>query len=442
MSHTTNEDSGRRVFLKAAGITAFATNLFTGNVQGANDRVAIAFIGTGRQGMTNLSFAMEVPGFQPVAICDVYQPNLDQAVEAAQKRGFQTKPVKDFREIMADKSIDAVCISTPDHWHAYMAIAGAKAGKDVYVEKPACVYVEEGRAMVQAARKYNRVVQAGSMQRSGGYFKKAAEIVKSGVLGEVTFCNAWQTGSARQQGVGNPPDSDPPKGLDWDLWLGPAPKVPFNQNRFGVAPGRWSTFRNFWDYAGGSMTDWGVHLLDPLHQCFDEVMPIAVSGIGAKFYVKDNVETPDAMMATFHYPRFVVSHEYRPCNPMPPFQGGNNATSIHGTEATLIISRSGCWVVPNGQNSKATAMTFEKDKEMGQMNLPHWQNFLECIKSREKPMSDIETCVRSTTPCLLANLSMRFKTRLDWDEKNWTVLQKDAQQYLKARYRKPWTLEV
>jgi predicted dehydrogenase len=442
MTHLTNEDPGRRTFLKAAGLTALTANLFTGRVRGANDRVAIAFIGMGRMGMDNLGHAMKVAGFQPVAVCDVYRPHLDQAVEAAKKGGYQARPVKDFREIMADKSVDAVCISTPDHWHAYMTIAAAKAGKDVFVEKPACVYVEEGRAMVAAARKYNRVVQAGTMQRSGGYFKKAAEIVKSGVLGEVTMCHTWQTGSTRREGAGNPPDSAPPADLDWDLWLGPAPMVPFNANRWGVAPNRWSTFRNFWDYAGGAMTDWGVHLIDPIHQCFDEGMPTAVSAMGDRFYVKDNLQTPDTMLATFHYPRFLANYENRTCNPMPLFRNASNCTSIHGTEATLIVSRSGCWVIPNGQDSKAAAVTYEQNQEMALMNVPHWQNFMDCIKSRQRPISDIETCVRSTTPCLLANLSMRFKTRLDWDEKNWTVLQKDARPYLRARYRKPWKLEV
>ena len=254
---------------------------------------------------------------------------MERAQAQAKKSDVEVKGVKDFREILADKSIDAVCISTPDHWHAYMSVEACKAGKDVYVEKPACTYVEEGPKMVEAARKYKRVVQAGTMQRSGAYFKKAAEIVQSGNLGEVTFCHAWQSGLTRQEGEGNPPDSDPPAGLDWDLWLGPAPKVPFNTNRWGVSPKRWSTFRYFWDYAGGAMTDWGVHLIDPLHQCFNEEMPIAVSAMGSKFYVKDNVDTPDTMLATFQYPKFMASYESRTCNPMPLL--GNMGAGTVGT---------------------------------------------------------------------------------------------------------------
>ncbi len=226
------------------------------------------------------------------------------------------------------------------------------------------------------------------------------------------------------------------------MWLGPAPKVPFNANRWGVAPKRWSSFRYFWDYAGGAMTDWGVHLIDPLHQCFNEVMPLAISAQGSKYYVQDNLETPDTMLATFGYPKFLASYESRTCNPMPLLGDQRAGTSVHGTEASLIVNRSGCWVIPNDKDSKAAAVTFEKDKEMALMNVPHWKNFLACIKSRQKPISDIETCVRSTTVCLLGNLAMRFKTQLDWDEKNWTVEQKEIQPHLKAHYRKPWKLEV
>jgi predicted dehydrogenase len=431
----------RRQVLTAAA-TAFTTSLFTGNVKGANDRVAVGFIGLGAMGSGNFGYAMKVPEAQPVAICDVYQPHVDRALAAGAKNSVTPKVVKDFRDLLADKSIDAVCISTPDHWHAYMAVEACKAGKDVYVEKPSCTYVEEGQKMVQAARKYNRVVQAGTMQRSGGYFQKAAELVKDGTVGDITFCHTFQSGSTAKKGWGNPPDSEPPADLDWDMWLGPAPKRQFNANRWGVKTAGFPTFRYFWDYAGGAMTDWGVHLIDPLHQCFGEVMPTAVAALGDKFYVQDNSETPDTMQATFYYPKFLVTYESRTCNPLPLFGRDQGAgTTIHGTEGTIFVNRSGCWVIPNPKSSVAAA-SWEKDGAMSPMNLPHWQNFIACIKSRQKPTSDIETCVRSSTTCLLANLAMRFKTRLDWDEQNWTVKQEAAKPFLKAKYRAPWKLEV
>src|SRR3954447_21467728 len=187
----------RQVLTTAAA--AFTTSLFTGNVKGANDRVAVGFSGLGAMGSGNLGYAMKVPEAQPVALCDVYQPHLERAEAAARRGGFEPKSVKDFREVLADKSIDAVCISTPDHWHAYMTVEACKAGKDVYVEKPASVYIEEGPKMVEAARKYKRIVQAGTMQRSGGYFKKAAEIVQSGALGEISMCHTFQAGATKKE---------------------------------------------------------------------------------------------------------------------------------------------------------------------------------------------------------------------------------------------------
>ena len=433
-------DIPRRDLLSGAA-AAFTTSLFTGRVRGANDRIAIGFIGLGAMGSGNLGYSMRVPEIQPVALCDVYQPHLERAEAAARKGGFEPKSVKDFRDILSDKSIDAVCISTPDHWHAYMTVEACKNGKDVYVEKPSCVYVDEGQKMVQAARKYKRIVQAGTMQRSGGYFKKAAEIVQSGALGEISMCHTFQSGATKKEGFGNPPDSEVPLGLDWDMWLGPAPKVPFNANRGGVKAASFPTFRYFWDYAGGAMTDWGVHLIDPIHQCFGEPMPLAVSAMGAKYVVTDNVQTPDTMEALFQYPKFINTYESRTTSPLPLFNSGNG-TAIHGTEGSLIVTRSNCTVIPSKKDGKLEAVTYEKDAAMASMNVPHWQNWIACIKSREKPTSEIETCVRSSTTCILANLSMRHGMRLDWDEKAWTVKQDAVKPFLKSHYRAPWKLEV
>jgi predicted dehydrogenase len=429
----------RRDLLKGA-VATLTTALFTGRVKGANDRVTVGYIGVGAMGSSNLGYAQELLDVEPVAVCDVYQPTLEKAVAAAAKADKTVKAVRDFREILEDKSVDAVCISTPDHWHAYMTVEACKQGKDVFVEKPASVYVEEGQQMVQAARKYKRVVQAGTMQRSGGYFKKAAEIVQSGLIGEVTFCHTWQSGSVSKERWGKPANEPVPEGLDWDLWLGPAPHVPFNRNRWGVGVARFPTFRYFWDYAGGAMTDWGVHLIDPVHQCYGEPMPASVSAMGGKLYVDDNAETPDSMMATFQYPKFLLTYESRTANPMPTF-GHRAATSIHGTEGTLVVNRGGCYVIPN-EKSTIAALTLEEDPALSEMNVAHWKNFIECTRTRARPVSDIETCVRSSTPCILANLSMRHRTWLDWDEANWTVKQDRVKPFLKAKYRKPWRLEV
>jgi len=434
-----SESADRRQFLKAAGSAALVSSLFSKRAFGANDKVNVAFIGMGRMGAANLKFCSQVPGFEIAAVCDVYQPALEKAVAQAKQAGFGgVRAVKDFREILADKSVDAVCISTPDHWHAYMTVEAVKAGKDVWVEKPACVYVEEGVKMIAAARKYKRIVQGGTMQRSGAFFQRAREIVKRGDLGAITFCNTFQASLSEREGYGNPPDGDPPEGLDWDMWLGPAPKRPYNRNRWGVGENRWSTFRYFWDYAGGAMTDWGVHLLDVVQFALDEVMPTNISAQGGKFYVTDNTETPDTMVATYRYPGFIGAYESRTANPFP-FYNSTYGTAFHGTEATLMVNRAGYTIFPNKGNTQPVV---ENAHELAEMNVPHWRNFLESIRTRQKPISDIENCVRSTLTCVLANIALRSGLSLDWDARNFTVKQEGAASYLKAVYRAPWKLQV
>ena len=439
----------RREFLKAAG-AALTTSIFTGNVRGANDRLRIAFIGTGRMGTSSLETAVNMPGVEVPVVCDVYQPNLEKAV-AASARGAKGAPgvrspakgITDFREVLADKSIDAVNISTPDHWHAYMTVEACKNGKDVYVEKPISVTIDEGRKMVQAARKYDRVVQVGTWQRSGLHFQKAVEIVTSGRLGKVTFVRTFNYGHQPQEGIGNPPDSAPPAGLDWNMWLGPAPARPFNPNRFGVDPKEFSRFRWFWDYAGGMMTDWGIHLLDIVQMAFNETEPTAITGLGGKFYLKDDRETPDTLQVTYEYPNgMIATYENRECNAQSMFKH-DYGILFHGTEGTLFVDRAGYELVPEKGSALAASLSeAEEEKRGNDAFSAHWQNFIDCIKTRKRPVSDIEIGHHSTTTAILGNMAYRSKLRLDWDAEHETTIQPEPRHMLKREYRKPWKLEV
>ncbi len=424
----------RRDFIRKSAAAAFTTSIFTGNVKGANDRVSAAFIGMGRMGRANLGVAMKQDNLEVAAVCDVYKPHLEQAVAMTDGKA---KGIKDFREILADKSIDAVCIATPDHWHPYMTVEACKAGKDVYVEKPICVTIDEGVKMVQAARKYRRVVQAGTMQRSGTHFQKAVELVKSGELGQVTFVHTWNYGSMPKEGIGNPADMQPPADLDWDLWLGPAPMRPFNANRFGVDPKAFSHFRWFWDYAGGMMTDWGVHLLDIVQMAFDEAMPTAVTALGDKLWLTDNRDTPDTLAVTYQYPGFIATYENRNANDESMFDK-RYGILFHGTKGTLFVDRSLFRFVPQ----KGSEFTEREVKQSNNSNMAHWANFLECMKTRQKPISDIEVCQRSTTTCLLGNVALRSKLRVDFDPKKWTAAQPEARKYFSREERKPWRIVV
>ena len=438
-----------RLGVQSAG-AAFTTAIFTGNLKGANDRIRVAFIGTGRQGVGNMGSAMAHPEVEVAAVCDVYQPNLEKA-QARSARGPAGEPgarpaakgVKDFREILADKSIDAVCIATPDHWHAYMTVEACKAGKDVYVEKPSSVTVDEGRKMVQAARKYDRVVQVGTQQRSGIHFQKATQLVKDGAIGKVSFIRTFNYGNNPPAGIGNPADSAPPVDLDWQMWLGPAPERAFNKNRFGVDPNAFSHFRWFWDYAGGMMTDWGVHVLDIAQMAFDELAPRAVTAIGGKYLITDNRETPDTMQVTFEYPNgMIATYENRSFNANGlfggPLAGRSYGTVFHGDKGTLFVDRASYVVLPE----KGSALQETVVQSSNNHGRDHWRNFLDCIKSRKKPVSDIEIGHRSTTTALLGNIALRSGLRIDWNAEKEIAAQPQAKQYLERRSRKPWELKV
>ena len=367
-------ETDRRTFL--TGATALTSSLFAGQVKGANDRVALAYIGVGRMGQDNLAISMRQENVVPVAVCDVYEPNLQKAVQISKGKA---KAVRDFREILADKSIDAVCIAAPDHWHAYMTVEACKAGKDVYVEKPVCVAVEEGKKMVEAARKYKRVVQAGTMQRSAEHFQKACEIVRSGQLGKVVFVRTWNYGHAASAGIGNPPDTDPPADLDWNMWLGPAPQRPFNKNRFGVDPNAYSHFRWFWDYAGGMMTDWGVHWLDIVQMAFGEEMPASITALGGKFWLQDNRDTPDTLQVTYRYPSgFIATYENREANSESMFDKSGGILFC-GTKGTMFLDRRGYKIVPETGygKDKTPLMEGSEMKAVSSGNVNHWRNFLE-----------------------------------------------------------------
>jgi predicted dehydrogenase len=435
----------RRDFLKATGAAALTTSIFTGRVRGANDRIRVAFIGMGRMGIESMTTAMKLDNVEVPVLCDVYQPNLEKAVtisgrgpDGTADARSKAKGVEDFRKVLEDKSIDAVNISTPDHWHAYMTVEACKNGKDVYVEKPICVAIDEGRKMVQAARKYNRVVQVGTWQRSGTHFQKAVDIVSSGKLGKVTFVRTWNYGHAKPEGIGNPPDGDPPAGLDWEMWLGPAAKRPFNKNRFGVDPKAFSHFRWFWDYAGGMMTDWGIHLLDIVQMAFKEVEPTSIVSLGGKYYLQDNRETPDTLQVTYEYPNgMIATYENREANGQSMFKHGYGIL-FHGTEGTLFVDRGGFQLVPE----KDSTIEEMQEESSNQALSAHWQNFIDCIKTRNRPASDIEIGHHSTTTAILGNVALRSKLRIDWDAQRETTLQSEARHLLKREYRKPWKLEV
>ena len=405
-----------------------------------SDQVVIGVVGIGRQGLYNMRKFLEHPECRVGAVCDVYEPHLLRAHEESGADKFE-----DFRHVLDRDDLDAIVISTPDHWHPLNTIMACQAGKDVYVEKPVSVTVQEGQMMVEAARKYRRVVQVGTQQRSGIHFQKAVKLIGEGALGQVTAVRSWNFGNSTPNGIGSPPDSKPPQGLNWDLWLGPAPAVPFNANRFGVHPDRWSTFRMFWDYAGGMMTDWGVHLLDIVQWAQQVEAPTKISTSGGKFALKDNSETPDTLTTTLEYPGFISTYENRSCNSHRINEHGYGS-EFYGTEATLFIDRSGFEIIPqqDRENDRLVPRTYSMQmKDTNDGNYDHVGNFLSCIKSRQRPISDIEIGHHSTATCLMANISYRLGRNLEWDAAAKQFKgDAEASKHLARPCRAPWKLEI
>ena len=283
----------RREFIRTLAAFSTTAALSSFRVLGANDRVRLGFIGLGNRGDQVLDAFLKQSDAEVVAVCDIYDPYLDFA---AQKIGTNLKRFKDYRQLLALKDVDAVIIATPDHWHALQTIHACEAGKDVYVEKPTSLRVAEGGAMVEAVKRHGRVCQAGLNRRSSAMCREAAEFVRGGGLGKVTGARCFHIQNEWPKGIGKPPDSAPPAGFDWEAWMGPAPKVPYNRNR-GLYQFRW-----FFDYSGGQVTNMGIHYLDMIHWALGVNAPLAVTAMGGKFAVEDNREIPDTMEALWHYP--------------------------------------------------------------------------------------------------------------------------------------------
>ncbi len=443
--------------VNASGAPAVATK--SNPILGANDQIRVGVIGCGGQANWDMTDFSKQPGVSLVALCDVYEGSIRQTL-ARKDLGLDQSRVqtyKDFRKLLEDKNIDAVIIATPDHWHALPMIMACQAGKDVYIEKPVSLSIVEGRRMVEAARKHKRVVQVGTQQRSARHFQSAVEFVKSGKLGKITRVHTWNYDGEFPKGIGNPPDENPPEGLDWDFYLGPAPKVPYNKNR------HLENFRWFWDYSGGKMTDWGVHLIDIVHWAMNVDAPTAVSASGGKYVIQDNRETPDTLLATFEYhPEqtgaekngaeqsgdFVLTYENRTLNSRGQDARWGYGIMFYGTDGTMFVDRGGFEIFPEMEGRKRddlfTARLTPARMSVQRGDPSHFQhvrNFIECVKSREHPISDIEIGHRSTSAPHLANIALRTGHKIKWDGQNEKIIgDAEASKWLQREYRAPWKL--
>lgn len=386
-------ENRRSFVLKAAGAASGFVN-WNSRAAGANEKVSFALIGGRNQGRGVALRMIREGGFLHT-FCDIDEAILAKVTPELEKaQGRAPATVKDYRRVLSDKSIDAVVIATPDHWHTHIAINALKAGKDVYIEKPLSQTIQEGQMIRDAARKYNRVVQVGTQRRSGEHFHAAAEYVASGKLGKICLVRAWMC--QVRESIGNPPDSTPPATVDYDVWLGPAPSRPFNINRFHY------NWRFFWDYGNSELGNQGIHLLDVALLGIQKLkrqekcLPVKISGSGGIYWLKDAKEVPDTQVVTYDYGDFLLVWELRSFARHHPMEDTPSGTAFYGTDATLIVDGAG-WKV-FGKKDKTPAIV---EKASGGS---HERNFLECVKSRKRPNADVEIGRLSTTLCHLGNI--------------------------------------
>ena len=446
-----NELSRRNLF--EAGTLAALSAASYQRVIGANERVGLGFIGFGLIGKRHLIDFKNQAGASIVAVAEVHNGRRDEAVSLA---GNSPRAFGDFRQLLDDRDVDAVVVSTPDHWHALMTMMACAAGKDVYVEKPLTLFPREGQWMIDVARRNDRVVQVGTQQRSGPHYQKARDLVRDGRIGRVVAVRMWNYRNV-MPGFGSPPDEEPPSGLDYNMWLGPAPKRPYNSNRSLYH------FRWFWDYSGGQMTNLGQHSLDIVHWFLDATAPTAVTSAGGRFALADNGETPDRQDALFEYPGWTATWSQRECS-----RGAEPAIGLEfcGTKGSLKVSRKGFLLTTDPEfvatemlprfgnahpvggpvttakrQTPAFGAVVTEDRsgdEYDQFNR-HAGNFLDCVRSRRTPISDLESAHRVATACHLANLSLRLGRKLRWDATLETILgDSEAAALLERPYRAPW----
>ena len=430
----------RRRFLTRSAIAAAGAPILGGLVVptaraagvGANDKIRAGLIGAGLKGSQDLDFFLRNPEVDFPVICDVDDANIARGVALVEKRrGKKPTGVKDFRRVLDRADMDVVVIATPDHWHALPTVLACQAGKDVYVEKPLATSIAEGRAMLTAGQKHQRVVQMGTQWRSGQHWAEAVEFVRSGKLGTVGVVRGWAYHDWLGN-VGNPPDGDPPPGVDYDMWLGPAPKRPFNPNRFHF------NFRFFWDYAGGVMTDWGVHLINLMLWAMGPEPPKTVSSKGGKFVFKDNLETPDTQVTVYEFPTYTMIWEHK--------LGGNVGLngrpwgiSFSGNHGTLILNDKGWEIIAERKHETLESKVFPAGTD--DPRRAHVRNFLDCLKSRQAPVENLEVGHFVSSVAHLGNIAFRCGRDITWDAKAEKIVgDPNAGRLLGVEYRQPWKL--
>jgi len=439
--------SSRKKFLQQSSmligggalVSAFNNKAFAilNNGIAPSDQVNIGAIGIKGMGWANVKAALKIAGVNLVAVCDVDKNVIEERLAELAKTNVDVSKIKtydNYQKLLAQKDIDAVIIGTPDHWHALMMIHACEAGKDVYVEKPVGNSIGECARMAAAQQRYNKIVQAGQWQRSQQHFKDAVAFVHSGQLGNIRTAKVWC-----YQGWMKPgpvvPDTAAPAGVDYKQWLGPAKTRAFNSSRFHF------NFRWFWDYAGGLMTDWGVHLLDYALIGMKADLPISVAGLGGKFAYPDLYEeTPDTLTTLYEFDKFNMVWDSAMGIDNGSY-GRDHGIAFIGNNGTLILNRGGWEVIEERQSKNKVIMPLQKSADNGLDK--HWVNFIDAVKSRKA--ADLNCSIQAgahvATVAQMGNISFRSGKKLLWDKsKSAFTDQAINQQYLMNEYHNGYKL--
>ncbi len=434
-------NSDRRRFIKNTAVAAAAVSV-TPTVFSAcaspNEKIVVGLVGCLGMGFSNLKAFLSQPNVECGAMADVDRNVLEE--RAAEVEKIQNKkPVlyDDYRQLLDNKDIDVVINATPDHWHTLVGINAMEAGKNLYTEKPLANSIQECNLMVAAQKRYGSVVQVGQWQRSDPHWKAAVDYLHEGNIGRIRSVRAWSYVGWKKS-IPVLPDTEPPAGVNYDFWLGPAPKRPFNKNRFHF------TFRWFWDYAGGLMTDWGVHLLDYALYGMNQYVPKSVTSSGGKYaFPTDAMQTPDTMMTVYDFGDFGVLWDHTIGIYGAKYGGRGHGVAFVGEWGTLIVDRNGWEVVPETKSTSTKegyeGVPLQKSTGKG-LNL-HVENFLNCIRKGDKLNCDIEIGAHIARIAQLGNISYRLGRKVFWDpEKQQFTGDDDANKLIYANYRAPWVI--
>ncbi len=414
----------RRQFLQtsAVSLTSLTALQYAGAASKPNERIRLAVIGVRGRGRGLIRGFSSLKNVEIAYICDPDSNVIPRAVKEIKNQNRVPKTIPDFRDALKDKDVDAIAIATPDHWHALATILGCQAKKHVYVEKPISHNLIEGQKMIEAARKHKRVVQVGTQRRSAAHLKKAVDYIQSGKLGKIPFVKTWIAGNRKPAPA--KPNGAVPKGVNYDLWLGPAPKRPFNENHFHY---KWHWF---WEYGTGELGNNGIHALDLARWLVGLDAPNKISSGGGRYFYGDARVTPDTQVATFDFDKTCLVWEHRfwakTGNAGAPF-----GVIVYGEKGTMVVTSKG-WHIVDGEKHEEKAVSYE---------LPHLQNFLDCIREGGTPNASIEEGHKSTRLCHLGNIAYRTGHTLQFDAKTET-LKGDAQanKLLGRTYRKGFEL--